>query len=72
MDLSTTKKELLKLILEIENKEFIQKIMEYVKKESADFWDELTDREKEIILHGIQELDQNQKIEFEELLKKIT
>ena len=37
MDIQTTKIELVKVILDIDNKEFIQKLADFIKKEHPDF-----------------------------------
>ncbi len=72
MDIQTTKLELLKIILENENSEFIQRVADFVKKEKNDFWDELSLSEQEEIKSGIQELDRGERISYESFLKKIS
>ena len=72
MDIQTTKLELLKIILEDENSEFIQRVADFVKKEKNDFWDELSLSEQEEIKSGIQELDRGERISYESFLKKIS
>ncbi|VVV00702.1 MULTISPECIES: hypothetical protein [Mesonia] len=53
MDIHTTKFELLKAIIENENSEFIQKVAHFVKREKADFWNELGSAEQKEIKKGI-------------------
>jgi hypothetical protein len=72
MDIRTTKLELLKTILETENKDFIQRVADFVKKEKVDFWDELTLTEQSEIKQGIEELDNGKRISYESFLKKIS
>lgn len=72
MDIQTTKLRLLKIILENENAEFIQRIADFVKKEEKDFWNELSIPEQEEIKKGIQDLDNGKRISFESFLKKIS
>ena len=49
MDIQTTKLELLKIILENENSDFINRVSDFVKKEETDFWNELSlSEQKEI------------------------
>ncbi|NRR93564.1 hypothetical protein HSX10_18495 [Winogradskyella undariae] len=72
MDIRTTKLELLKTILETENTDFIQRIADFVKKEKADFWDELSLSEQSEIKKGIEELDKGKRVSFESFLKKIS
>ncbi|WP_343329898.1 hypothetical protein [Polaribacter staleyi] len=49
MDIQTTKRELIKEILEIETPELIEKIVNLLKKEKKDFWDDLNSLQKEEI-----------------------
>jgi len=72
MDLQASKIELAKIILSIENIEFIEKLKAFVIKEKEDFWDILTIPEKEEIEKGIQELNNNNRVSFNEFLKKIS
>ena len=72
MDIRTTKLELLKTILETENKDFIQRVADFVKKEKVDFWDELTLSEQSEIKQGVEELDNGKRISYESFLKKIS
>lgn len=72
MDIQTTKLRLLKIILENENAEFIQRIADFVKKEEKDFWNELSISEQEEIKKGIQDLDNGKRISYESFLKKIS
>lgn len=72
MDIQTTKLELLKIILENENHEFIQRVADFVKKEKTDFWHTLNDAEQNEIKEGIKELDNGEKVPFESFLQKIS
>jgi hypothetical protein len=49
MDIQTTKIELIKMILDIETPELIEKVVKLLKKEKKDFWDELSSAQKEEI-----------------------
>ena len=69
MSLQTSKIELVKMILNIENVEFISKISNFMKQESVDFWSELSLTEKQEIEKGIQQLDNGQRIEFNDFMK---
>ena len=42
MNIQTSKIELVKMILNIENDKFIEKITEFIQKEKVDFWSELS------------------------------
>lgn len=72
MDIRTTKLELLKVILENENAEFIQRVSDFVKKEKSDFWNTLSLQEKKEIQKGIEELENGKRVSYETFLKKIS
>ena len=72
MDIKTTKIELVKAILEIDNNEFIQRVADFINKEKVDFWNELSSAEQKEIQQGIQELDQGKKVSYDSFLKKIS
>ena len=72
MDIQSSKIELVKIILNIENDKFIEKITEFIQKEKVDFWDELSVAEQEEIEKGITELNNGKRVEFNEFLKKIS
>jgi len=72
MNIQTSKIELVKMILSIENGKFIEKITEFIQKEKVDFWNELSLSEQEEIKKGIKELNKGKKIEFNDFLKKIS
>ena len=58
MDIQTSKIELVKMILGIENNELFSRITEFIKREKDDFWNELNTQEREEILKGIKQLDE--------------
>ncbi len=72
MDIQSSKIELVKLILDIDNTEFIQKVADFVKREKADFWNELSLPQQNEIKKGIDDLENGKRIEFSEFLKKIS
>ena len=73
MNIQTTKIELVKMILNIENNEFIQKVTDFIKvNEQADFWDDLSLSEQKEIREGIEDLDKGDRIAYNEFLKKIS
>ncbi|EPR73100.1 hypothetical protein ADIWIN_1881 [Winogradskyella psychrotolerans RS-3] len=72
MDIQATKLELLKIILENENSEFIQRVSDFVKNEKKDFWDELSSSEQNEIEKGIEDLNQGKRISYDSFLKKIS
>ncbi|MCL5130591.1 hypothetical protein [Algibacter sp. L4_22] len=72
MDIQSTKIELVKTILSIENNDFIQKVAEFIKNEKADFWTELSVAEQNEIREGINELDKGKRVSYDSFLKKIS
>ena len=73
MDIQTTKIELVKMILNIDNGEFIKKVTEFIKQnEKSDFWNELSLSEQEEIKRGIENLNRGERVEYNDFLKKIS
>jgi hypothetical protein len=73
MNIQTTKIELVKMILNIENYKFIQEVTDFIKKnEKTDFWDDLSLSEQKEIKEGIEELDNGERIAYKDFLEKIS
>jgi len=72
MDIQSTKIELVKTILAIENSEFIQKVADFISKEKVDFWNELSASEQNEIKKGIEDLDQGKRVSYDSFLTKIS
>jgi hypothetical protein len=72
MDIRTSKIKLVKMILNIENDKFIEKITEFIQKEKVDFWNELSLSDQKEIEKGINELNKGKRVEFNDFLKKIS
>ena len=72
MNIQTSKIELVKMILNIENDKFIDKITKFIQKEKVDFWNELNLSEQKEIEKGIKELNKGKRVEFTDFLKKIS
>jgi len=72
MDNNTLKIELVKLILNINNDNFIKRITDFVNNEKSDFWKELTTSEQAEIKKGIEQLDKGKRTSYKEVLKKIS
>jgi len=70
MDLQSSKLELVRLILKIDNQETISKLTTMLKEQEQDFWNELSDQQKEEIKIGINQLDDGQRISQEEFISK--
>ncbi|MGB0879576.1 MAG: hypothetical protein ACPGTO_03320 [Polaribacter sp.] len=72
MSIQGTKIELVKTILAIENKDFIQKVANFINKEKIDLWNELSTSEQDEIKKGINQLDQGKRVSYNSFLKKIS
>ncbi len=72
MDIQTSKIELAKLILNIENKSVLEKIINVLKTEQSDFWNELSKAEKVEIKMGIEQLDSGKRTSVEDFLRRVS
>ena len=72
MDIQSSKIELVKIILNIENDEFIKKVTDFINEEKSDFWNELTQEQQEEIKIGIDQLNQGKRMSYNEVLKRIS
>jgi hypothetical protein len=72
MNTQTSKIELAKLILELEDPKLINKIRDLLLDEGSRFRNSLTEYEKEEIKIGIGQLNRGERISFEDFLKKIS
>jgi len=72
MNIQASKIALVKMILNIENDKFIEKITEFIKTEKVDFWNELSLSEQKEIEKGIEELNKGKRISYDDFLKKIS
>lgn len=71
MNLQTKKLELVQLILNTEKPSVLAKVEAVFKKEKgADWWDEISEAEKEAIEKGIAEADSGQLIPHAEVMKE--
>jgi hypothetical protein len=72
MDIKTSKIELVKMILNIDNDNFIKKVTDFINNEKSDFWNELTESEQAEIKKGIEQLDNGKRTSFKDVLKTIS
>lgn len=72
MSTPNSKIELVKMILNIENEKFIEKIADFIKKEKVDFWNELGLSEQQEIKKGIKQLNKSKRVAYNDFLKKIS
>jgi len=70
MNIETSKIELVKMILDLDNPEFVEELRNLLSLKSSDFWDELSLNEKKEIRNGIKELDNGERVLFSDFLKK--
>jgi len=70
MDLQSSKLELVRLILKIDNQKTINKLTAILQDQDEDFWNELSDQQKEEIKLGINQLNDGQRISLEEFISK--
>ena len=71
MDLQTSKVELAKMILNINNQSIIDKLVQVLKAEKSDFWLELSEPEKKNIQLGIKQLENGEGIDLDKFIKKV-
>jgi len=71
MEIQTTKIELLKLILSIENPAVLQKIKTLLLDEDKEYLMPLTDIERQEIQLGLKQLNGGERISFNEFLAKV-
>jgi hypothetical protein len=72
MDIQASISELINMIMNIDNVEFIENLKKLISRERTDFWDELSLSEKKEIEKGIKQLDKNERISYNNFLKKIS
>jgi len=70
MDLQSSKLELIRLVLNIDNQKTIHKMTAILKEYDQDFWNELNEQQKEEIKLGIHQLDDGQRLSMEEFTSK--
>jgi hypothetical protein len=72
MDIQATKIELVKMILNLENPKIVAKIITLLKSEQADFWNDLSENDKNEIRLGIDELDKGEGTSFNDFMRKVS
>ena len=71
MTIQAQKLELVKLILEIDDKAVLNNIKQVVTSSKDDWWDEISDKEKAAIEAGIAQADRGELIPHEQVMKKL-
>ena len=67
-----TKISLAKTILLIESEDLINQVIQLLREEESDFWHTLTEKDKQGILLGLKQAENNELVSFEDVLKKIS
>jgi len=70
MTIQTQKLELVKMILDINDKSTLNNFIQLIKSSKEDWWDEISDGEKKAIEEGLAELGKGLGISHEEVTKK--
>ncbi|MEQ8358827.1 MAG: hypothetical protein RH860_05015 [Cytophagales bacterium] len=72
MDIQSSKLELVKLILEIDNQSVLNKILDALKADDKDFFLGLSSQEKKEIELGLNQLNSGKRISLEDYMKKVS
>ncbi|MGE0019146.1 MAG: hypothetical protein AB7S72_05730 [Draconibacterium sp.] len=71
MNIQAEKLEIMKMILETENQGILESIKDIFKKEAqSDFWETLTEKQKQEIREGLKEADSGEVVDFEYFMQK--
>jgi len=70
MDIQLEKLELIKMLAETEDPAIIMSIRKIFKKEKKDWWDELTQQQKEEIELGIKQIERGEVVSYESILDR--
>jgi predicted Zn-ribbon and HTH transcriptional regulator len=71
MNIQAEKIELVKMILETDNPNILSSIKKMLKKDSKkDFWDTLSQAQREDIMKGIEEIENGEIVDYEDFIKK--
>jgi predicted Zn-ribbon and HTH transcriptional regulator len=71
MNIQAEKIELVKMILETDNPSILSSIKKMLKRNSKkDFWDTLSQAQREDIMKGIEEIENGEIVDYEDFIKK--
>ncbi|CAD0001571.1 MULTISPECIES: hypothetical protein [Flavobacterium] len=70
MDIQLEKLELIKLLVDTEDPTILKSIRKIFKKEQKDWWDDLTDEQKEDLELSMQEFERGEVVGYESILKR--
>lgn len=70
MDIQLEKLELIKMLADTEDPAIIKSIQKIFKKKQKDWWDDLTDQQKEDLELSMHEFESGQVVSYESILKR--
>lgn len=70
MDVKTEKLRLIAWLSNLEDSSIIEELKSFKKKRELDWWDQLSEEQKEDIDAGIEDLDRGRKISFDSVMEK--
>lgn len=70
MDIAATKLELMELLLQVNEESTLYKVKNLLKKESGDWWDDLSEEGQRRIKQGASQLDAGEGISHDEVMSK--
>jgi len=71
MNIQAEKIEIMKLILETDNPNILESVKKIFRKDNTtDFWETLTQEQKEDILQGIKDIENGEVIDYEDFMRK--
>lgn len=69
MNLQTEKLEIVRMLLNTNDRELIREVKILFKSREADWWDEMDGQQKEVISEGLAQADRGQTVSHEEAVK---
>lgn len=70
MDIQSEKYSLIEYVTQIKDMAVVEKLKQFVKATELDFWDELTESQRQEIKRGMNELDRGEKVDYEEVMAR--
>ena len=70
MDIQAEKYSLIEYITQVKDIRLIEKLKQFVKANEDDFWNDLTEDQKQELKQGMKELDDGQKHDYEQVMSK--
>ena len=70
MNIETTKLELMHLLLQTQKESLLAKLKKVFEEEQTDWWDEMTEEEKQDIKKGLSQADEGEFVDNETVMKR--